>query len=254
MALLPPYSELLREALSMSLEAYLVAEMLQRMEQQIPVIRPQAVEIATALSKDEYPAARHASAELLRALDSFVTATQMLQDHVVANDGLGRLGESLGELALRGRGLVLLSQLDALCTAFRAPEVQVRAQGWFGGEFQGIAEVRARIRDRLTKIHAIWTPYRRDQPPLPGMTDAERTTVYRTMVRVAQRELRSLRDEPDLARFLRCGIAANDLPDVQLPCKQIDAMLGLQIDVEPARPLACKPSRITAQDTASESR
>jgi hypothetical protein len=228
----------------MSVETFLVAEMLQRVEQQIPAIRPQAVEIATALSKDEYPAARKASAELLRALDSFVNTTQLLQDHIVANDGLGKLGESLGELVLRGRGLVLVDQLDVLCTSFRDPAVQARARGWFSGGVQGIVDVRTRVRDQLGRIHGIWTPHRPDGAALPGMTDAERATLYRIMVRAAQRELCRIRHEPEIARFLSHGIAATDIPDVHLACKQIDAVLGMRIDIEP--PLLMHMHRNTA--------
>lgn len=99
----------------MSIEAYLVAEILQRMEQQGAAIRPHADVIATAHSNDEYPAALLASVDLHRALDVLVATSERLQDHVVAQDGMGELGESVGELALRARGLVLLKQLDALC-------------------------------------------------------------------------------------------------------------------------------------------
>jgi hypothetical protein len=238
----------------MSVEAFLVAEMLQRMEQQIPVIRPQAVEIATALSKDEYLAARKASAALHRALDSFVTTTQLLQDHIVANDGLGELGASLGELVLRGRGLVLVANLDVLCNVFRDPAVQARAHGWFAGQVGGIADVRARVSDRLSKIHAIWTPHRPDQAALPGMTETERTTLYRMMVRVAQRELRNVRHEPEVARLLSHGMAATDLPEVHLACNQIDAVLTMQIDIEPPRPVFHMPARNAGGSGAKDSR
>ena len=127
-------------------------------------------------------------------------------------------------------------------------------RGWFVAPLRGITDVRTRVLDRLTKIHAIWMPYRQDQPALPGMTDAERMTIYRTMVRVAQRALRNLRDEPDLARFLDRGIAATDLPEVHLPCRQIDTMLALQIDIEPAWSPPRKPGRIVAHNGAPEQR
>ena len=238
----------------MRTESYIVAELLQRLEQQGGALGPHAVEVAAALSQDQYSAALEASTILTRLLDKFVATTELLQDHIVAHDGMGALGESLGELALRARGLVVAVQLDLLCEAFRAPAVQVRARGWFVGQLQGIADVRARVHDGLTKIHAIWTPYRRDQAATPGMTDTERVTVYRTMVRVAQRALRDLRDEPELARFLDRGLAATDLPEVHLPCKQIDAMLALQIGIDPTRPLPRHTGRIAEHNGVPEPR
>src|SRR5947209_1039746 len=101
----------------MTIESYLVAEMLQRLEQQLTMVRPNAIEIAAAISRDQYPAALTASAELHRALDAFVATTEILEDHIVARDGLGPLGDAIGELALRGRGLVIVAQLDLLQTA-----------------------------------------------------------------------------------------------------------------------------------------
>jgi hypothetical protein len=234
----------------MSVEAYLVAEMLQRMEQQIPVIRPQAGDIAVALSKDEYPAAREASAELHRTLDAFVAATQMLRDYVIANDRLGPLGEAFGELTLRARALVLDAQLELLHVALSAPALQKRIRAWFVGQFSAIADVITHVRNRVTKVHAIWLPYRADQPQLPGMTDADRAKIYRTMLRVGQRALAELPDEPAFVRFLDCGMAANDLPDVQLACKRIDMVLWLQLDIELGRQGQRRPRRNVAANGA----
>ncbi|MEO7731665.1 MAG: hypothetical protein ABIY55_11875 [Kofleriaceae bacterium] len=224
------------------------------MEQQGAAIRPHAVMIAVALSKDEYSTALLASGELHRALDAFVATTERLHDHVIAQDGMGELGESIGELALRARGLVVLKQLDALCSSFRDPAVQARSRGWFVGQIHEVAQVKALIRDMLTKIHAIWLPYRQDQPALPGMIDAERASVYRTTVRAAQRALRDLRDEPDLARFLDAGMAATDLPEVHLACKQIHTMLGLEIDTEPRGTQPRRRHRLAARNGAPEQR
>lgn len=238
----------------MSLEAYFVAEMLQRLEQQGAVIRPQAVMIATALSNDRYPVALVASAELHRALDAFVTTTERLQDHVVAHDGMGDLGESVGELALRARALVIKVQLDVLCRVLAEPRAQARAGAWFGGELPGIDALRTFVSDRLTKIHAVWLPYRVGQPAVPGMIDTERTAAYRMMVRVAQRALCALQSEPDLARFLASGMDAQDLPEVHIACKQIHTVLGLEIDVEAGRPSPRKRGRLGTPPGVPEQR
>jgi hypothetical protein len=231
-----------------------MAEMLQRMEQQSAAVRPCAVEIAAALSRDEYPAALEASAELHRALDALVATTELLEDHVVAHDGMGELGESVGELALRARAMVLAAQFDLLCEALREPAAQARAHGWFVGRFQGITETAVFVRERLNTIHAIWVPYRQSQPQPPGMTDTDRVSIYRTAVRVAQRALCELRDEPELAQFLNRGATATDLPDVHSACKRILGVLGLHIDVEPGGPPTPRPRRFRVANGRTERR
>jgi hypothetical protein len=236
----------------MRLESYLVVEMLQRLEQQGGVLRRHAVEIATALSKDEYPAALESSAEVHRVLDKFVSTIKMLREHIVAHDGMGRLGEAFGELTLRARALVLGAQLGLLRDALRGPAAQARARGWFVDPYPGIDELTAFVHGRVTAIHAIWMPYRQGQPQPPGMIDTDRANIYRTVVRVAQRALCELPDEPALARFLDHGIEAADLPEVQLSCRQIVTVLSLQIDLGPGQQLLRKPRRLVAMNRAAE--
>jgi hypothetical protein len=237
----------------MRVECFFVAELLQRLEQQGGALRPHAVEVAAALSRDQYPAALEASTELTRVLDMFVTTTEVLQDHVVAHDGMGKPGGSFGELALRARGMVVIGQFGLLRDAFRDPAVQARTRGWFVDPVQGITDVDAFVRERLSKIHAIWMPYREGEPQLPGMTDSDRASLYRITVRVAGGALRELRDQPPLARFLEKGVAATDLSEIQLACRQIDAVLCLHIDVE-GRQLLPKPRPVHATNGASEKR
>jgi hypothetical protein len=231
----------------MRIESYLVAELLQRWEQQGAALRPNSVEITAALNRDVrggFPVALEASGELHRALNAFVATSDVLEDHVVGRDGMGELGESLDELTLRARAMVVLSQLDRLSVAFGDPAVETRGRGWFLGKLQGIADLVSVVRDRLRQIHAMWLQYRPGQPRLPGMTDADRATLYRTMLRVALRALSELWDEQDLARFLECGLAATDLPEVNLSCREIVSVLGLPI----------KPRRVRAVGSATEAR
>jgi hypothetical protein len=237
----------------MRTDSFVVAEMLQRMEQQSQLLRPRAVDIATALNKDAYPTALEATEELHHALNTFVSTSQVLQGHVVAHDGMGALGESLGELALRARGLVVRAQLDVLCEELRDPAAQARARGWFAGRLRSIADVDAFLRDRLDHLQGLWLPYRQDKPQQPGMTDADRSTLYRTMVRVAQRALQALRDEPDLARFLDGGLLATDLIQIHLACRQLVTVLGLRLDVEPASSLLRRSRRIAINGSSSSS-
>ena len=133
----------------MSLEAYLVAEMLQRMEQHGAMIRARSVECVSALGRHEYSTALESSAELHRALDAFVATTERLQAHVVAHDGLGELGQSVGELALRARALVVTAEVDVLCQLLHEPAVHDHARGWFAGHLHEIRDVKALVRDRL---------------------------------------------------------------------------------------------------------
>jgi hypothetical protein len=76
------------------------------------------------------------------------------------------------------------------------------------------------------------------------MTDDERATFYRMMVRVAQRALRGLWQEPELARLLEHGLGAVDLPEVHIACQQIVTILSLQI----------KPRRVRRVNDAMERR
>jgi hypothetical protein len=232
----------------MKFESYVVSEMLQSMERQHALLRPLAVEVAAALYKDDYQAALEASAELYRVMDPFVATLEVLQDHVVAHDGMGELGESLAELALRVRGLVVLAELDILRQELPEATVRVRARGWFVGQFEGkgVAEVTAWVRQRLTAIHAMWQPYRHGQPQPPGMTDVDRANLCRMMVRVAEQAMRALPGDPGLARFLERGLAATDLVQVHLACRQIVAVLGQS--AEPARHLLRKWRRVTASN------
>jgi len=236
----------------MRLESYLVVEMLQRLEQQGGLLRRHAVEAATALGKDEYAAALALSDELHRLLDKFVATMEMLRDHIVAHDRMGALGEAFGELTLRARSLVLLAQLGLLRDALRSPAAQARARGWFIDPCPGIDELAAYVHERLTTIHAIWMPYRQSQAQPSGMTDTDRANIYRTVVRVAQRALCELPDEPPFARFLEHGIAATDLPEVQLSCRQIVTVLGQPSELGTGGHLLRKPRRLAATSGPAE--
>ena len=231
----------------MRVESYVMAEMLQRLEQQNAILRPNAVEIVATLNREssgEYPAVREATAELTRALDEFVATKETLAGHVVAHDGMGELGEALGELMLRARSMVVVAQVDRLREALAAPAAGARARSWFVGRCADVAEVAAFVRERVAKIHATWTPCRPGQPQTAGMTDDERAALYRMMVRVAQRALRELWHEPELARLLEHGLVATDLPEVHIACQQIVTVLGLE----------AKPRRVRLVNGAMERR
>src|SRR5947208_3602057 len=70
------------------------------------------------------------------------------------------------------------------------------------------------------------------------MAIADRVTLYRTALRVAQQAMQDLGTEPALAHFLKQGTAAGSWPEVQAACVQIAAALAIQIDIEPGRQLS----------------
>jgi hypothetical protein len=150
--------------------------------------------------------------------------------------------------------MVLVGQLTLIRDALRDPAARARASGWFGGRFHGIDEMTVFIQERLTHIHAIWMPYRQDRPQPAGMTEAERGSVYRTVVRVAQRALCELRDEPEVGRLLDSGLAATDVPEIHVACKRIATVLSAEIDVEPGRPTQLKARRVRALHHGTEKR
>lgn len=231
----------------MRMDSFVVAEMLLRWEQQGAALRPSSVQITAKLNRDirgGFPVALDASAELHRMLEAFVSTSDLLEDHVVQHDGLGELGESLDELALRARAMVIVAQVDQLDAAFAEPAVEARARGWFAGKIQRIADLVALVRAEMSRIHAMWLPYRQGQPRHPGTTEADRAMLYCTKLRIAHRALRELWDDPDLGRFLECGVGATDLREVNLSCKQIVSVLGLPV----------KPRRVRAICGATEAR
>jgi hypothetical protein len=236
----------------MRLESYLVVELLQRLEQQGGALRRLAVEITTALGKDEYPSAFESSADVHRVLDKFLSTTKVLKGHIITHDGMGALGDAFSELTLRARALVMITEFGLLRDALRSPTTRARTRDWFVEPYSGIDELTAFVRERLTSIHAIWGPYRESQPQPPGMSDADRGNIYRTVVRVAQRALCELPEEPALARFLECGFDAVDLPDVQLSCRQIVSVLSLELPPGPSRQLLRKPRRLAVMSDAAE--
>jgi hypothetical protein len=214
--------------------------MLLRMEQLGGVLRPRFEQIALAVHGNEYTVALATSAELAPVLDQFTTTTATLQVHVVANDGMGE-PESLGELVLRARALVVNAQFGRLRDAFREPAVQDRSRRWFIGCCKDIADMTAHVQDKLTNIHAIWLPYRKETPQPAGMTEPDRASLHRIAVRVAQRAVSELPSEPEIARFLEGGLVAADLTEIYTACMQMRTVFGVKIDAELGRHVLAKP-------------
>lgn len=224
----------------MGIESYVVAEMLLRLEEHNAVLKPQFAEVAAAMHCGDWANALSASGELSRILDVLVTATNSLEDYVVAHDGFGATGDSVLELGLRARSMVLLAQLDVLRQAAVKPETSTRMSAWFG-HFNSFDGIDAFIRQSIEEVHRIWRPFATNQPPSQGMTLSEQASVYRTMVQVAHRQMRVLVDNRTLTAFLDKGIAATDIPDVHLACKRIASVLATEFDVTLGRGMRKSP-------------
>lgn len=168
-------------------------------------------------------------------VDAIMEMTSALQSYIVPMDGLGATVESLTELAIRARRMVVVAQTDALREVLRGPVAAERSQGWFTGRFRHIDHVADFFANEFYRINCIWLQYRRDDQRAAGMESEDRIILYQTALRVAHQAMRSLGHDPALAQFLQKGTAADHWPEVQAACTQIAAALAVQIDMEPSR-------------------
>jgi hypothetical protein len=246
-----------RKVSSMTLDTFpssLVIEALQCLEGHLGVHRSHLAHVVSALSGGHYASAMTEADHLRNTLGSVVVMCNRLHDNVVPADGLGRAVESIGELALRARRLVIIRQIAYLRDVLREPAASSRARNWFIGRFESIHDVATFFHDELHRINAIWIQYREDDAA-PHISSTDRVTLYRASVRVAQRALRDLLEQPDLAQFLRAGLAMADWPAVHTAFTEIAAALAVQVDTVSGRhpivpPL---PSRVAAPGSAGES-
>src|SRR3954454_358248 len=102
----------------MKFESYIMTELLHRLEQRGVGLHSRALGIATALTRDQFADALDATKQLAVMLETVVLAHATLRGHVT-NDGMGELGDSLEEVGLRVRGVVIGAQLARLDVAFR---------------------------------------------------------------------------------------------------------------------------------------
>jgi hypothetical protein len=216
--------------MAMKLDPRTVVELLQRLERQHAEHRPHLADVAMAINKSDYEQAAEATGNLHSVLESIIVTRARLREYVISVDSLGEPG-SLIELAIRARRVVIAMQADRLRDTFSDSGGMARTRSWFVGRFRKIDEVITFL-DELTKSACSWERFREGQPLPVGMKDADRSVMYRTTVRIAQRTMRELGSDPDLLHFLRCGIAATDWLDAYTGCKQIATALAGEIDVE----------------------
>jgi len=213
----------------MKFESYIMAELLHRLEQRGVGLQSRALGIATALSRDQFADALDATKQLVVMLETVVLTHATLRGHI-RGDGMGELGDSLEEVGLRARGLVIDTQLARLEVAFRDGLVRARTLPWFVGAVESIDDLTALVRARLQGIHALWSAYRKDHPQPRAMSTTDREAMCRIMARVAQRALQDLGSEPELAHFLRHALAASGLPEIQMASRQLADALSVPVD------------------------
>jgi hypothetical protein len=227
-----------------------VVELLQRLERQHAEHRPHLADVAMAINKSDYEQAAAATGNLHSVLESIIVTRARLREYVISVDSLGEPA-SLIELAIRARRVVITMQADRLRDAFSGSGVVPRTRGWFVGKFRKIDEVIVFLGE-LTKSTCSWERYREGQPLLAGMKEADRSMMYRTTVRIAQRTMHELGSDPDLLHFLRCGIEATDWLDAYAGCKQIATALAGEIDVESDTSVVAQLPRKRMSDTSAE--
>ena len=232
----------------MRFESYMITELLQHLEQRGPVLHSQLIDAVGAIERDQYAEALDAVAKLQSMLQVIISTRSVLREQIIG-DGIGEVGDSLEEIGLRARGVVILAQLDRLRDAFRDPMVRGRTAAWFLGEIQTIDDLAALVHERLRKIHAIWMPYRRGYPQSRGLSHGDQVAMFRIKMRMAQRALHDLGDEPEVAHFLRHAVAASGIPEVHLAAKQLVDALAVPLDEPGARRLAQPPRYLLTANT-----
>jgi hypothetical protein len=230
----------------MKLDPRAIVELLQRLERQCADHRPRLADVALALSKRDIEGAVEATGNLRSVLECIIATRARLRDYVVSLDGLGTPG-SLIELAIRGRRVVIRMQASRLREAFQGVE---RTGNWFVGKFRRIDDVIAFL-DEAVDGSRTWEGYRDGQPLPTGMKESDRVMMYRTTVRIAQRNMRRSGADPDLEHFLRSGVDAADWHEVHVGCKQIAGALAGEIDLEVGAGAMEEASRARAPNTAA---
>jgi hypothetical protein len=170
------------------------------------------------------------------AADDTIAAIDSLRERIA---GLGpdlvldRV-ESLAELAIRLRTRAIGLQLEALESAFANID-EIAASEFLGVRFGSIGALVACVRARLVQINQLWIQYRRAESadPIPGLIDdpaeEERQLYYRSTLLVARREMLTIGNDPDVAHFLRRGIASQGWPEVQTACANLCLLIAVPI-------------------------
>jgi hypothetical protein len=180
-----------------------------------------------AITEGDIALAVQAQRECTSLIDAVVRITATIKPYVIGVDGIEGREESLGELVIRSKRMVIIEQMCALQEAIlRAIECGGSVASMFTGRFGDFEGVASYVFDELRQFMSIWMRFR------------ETSSVYRNRVlyqagiRVTLRAIRGLLNDPDLAHFVEEGIRLADWRDVQLSCIRIKNIVALDIDAD----------------------
>lgn len=210
----------------MKFESVGVLNMLRDLEQQVKIYRCHTARVASTLDEGQFAAVREATDALRGVLDVILDMTSTLQACIIPLDGLGDTVESLAELAIRARRMVVVAQTDMLRDVLRGPVAAERTRGWFLGRFRHVDHVADFFASEFYQINNIWLQYRRDDRRAARMESEDRIILYKTALRVADQAVRNLGNDPALAQFLKKGAAAENWPEVKSACMEIAVALA----------------------------
>lgn len=214
----------------MRFHSAIVVATLEMLAEQLGAHRGWFADVAAALQQQAYSAAHEATHELHHALGLVVAMMARLHANVVPIDDLGEPVESLAELVLRARSMVIMARIGHIRELLRDRPGREHAQGWLAGRLENVDDLLTSVHDQVVRNHRIWTPHRQGGVSATEVGDRERVALYHESVRHAQRQLRGLGDSPHLGHFLARGLAATDWPDMSTACREIVAALDLQLD------------------------
>jgi hypothetical protein len=208
---------------------------LQELEQEITCFRGHVRTAIAAFNRGDVASAAAEMRSARRRFEIISTTTMGLKGEVIPADGLGDTMDSLAELVIRATRMAIEVQLSDLSTEIRVAAARDRARAMFAGRFQNIDEVAAFIHDEFCRINGIWMRYRSGGER--SAAASENRLLYRAAMRAAQRAVRDIGGDRDLAHFLREGVTRIEWPGVHHACAQIVAAISVNIDADADRQL-----------------
>jgi hypothetical protein len=198
------------------------------MEVQIAEFRVHTAALANAFSRGDIALVVRATGDASRVFNSIAAAMIGLKDEVIPADGLGNAMGSLAELVIRAVRMVVAVQVSDLRDVVRGPAAMHRARALFTGRFQNIDDVAAFVHGEFYRINDLWMRHRCGGEQ--GAATTRNRVIYLAAVGAAQRAVRAVGADPDLAHFLREGATCVDWPAVHRGCTQISAAVHINID------------------------
>jgi len=105
-----------------------------------------------------------------------------------------------------------------------------RARALFTGRLENIDDVAAFVHGEFFRINDLWMRHR--CCGAQGAAATRNRGIYLAAVGTAQRAVRAIGDDPDLAHFLREGATFVDWPAVHRGCTQISAAVNININID----------------------